>query len=89
MRIRLNRNETNGRVDVTIIDSLEHDGEVIVAFSTALVPIIEIEEGVEAAVFVPMATERHNAVDYDKLSLRSGLSIWNVKAPDAPADSAV
>lgn len=87
MRIIIKKSES-GLARVIIKEALDHDGEAHVEFLTALVPSVEIDEGVQAEIFVPMATARYNAVDYDKISPRPLLSIWNGKAEGA-ADSTV
>jgi hypothetical protein len=82
MRIKLKRNETDGHTDVIIIDAVEHEGEVFVAFHTSLMPVIEIEEGVQGEVFLPSTVELFDAKDHEKLAPRPELSVWRGKVPD-------
>jgi hypothetical protein len=84
MRIIIEHDERTGLAKVSIREPGDHGGETLVAFTTALVPTVEIKGKLQAEVCVP--SDAHlSTTEWGERKLRSGVSVY--RAAEVPADS--
>lgn len=81
MRVIVRRDPTTGASQIIVRGSLPHEGEFVQTFNSNIVPIVEIESGVQAEIFIPSDADVHSAKDFGDIRPMGGLSVWRGKVP--------